>query len=181
MTFKDTGKFIALILSIALTTQQLYDSGYNKGKSEAQTLIDGYKLRQEEAEKATKVVEQQVSSLKLELQRAVELSTPREQSVPDIAFIEKSLDINTKQGISIALEQGETKSPFDDGFYVSLQNITYTGSPSNHVATLVLGRKGSESRRVENATVGDVTVYEGYEVRVMKTSTFSVGVQVEKI
>lgn len=180
LTLRHVGSAFLLLIGAGFTFLQIHDSGYNKGKSETQTLVETYKVRQEDAEKATKVAQQEITSLKLELQRAVEKFAPREKSVPDVAFIEKKLAEHSKQGISLSLETGQTKSPFDDGLYISLESITYIGSPPTHVATLTLGHSGKQNLRIENAAVGSVTNYEGYEIRIMTTSTFSIGVQVEK-
>ncbi len=180
LALRYVGNAFLLLIGTGFTILQIHDSGYNKGKSEAQTLVETYKVRQEDSEKATKVAQQEITSLKLELQRAVEKPTPREKSAPDLDFIEKKLVEQSKQGISLALQTGQTKSPFDDGLYISLESITYIGSPPSHVATLTLGHSGKQNLRIENAAVGSVTIYEGYEIRIMTTSTFSIGLQVEK-
>lgn len=177
---KSAGLSLLFLIGAGYTFLQIHDSGYNKGKSETQTLIDTYKLRQEDAEKATKVAQQEITSLKLELQRAVEKVTPREKSIPDLAFIEKTLAEQSAQGVSLSLSEGKTVSPFDDGLYISLERIDYLGSPPIHVATLTFGHAGKNNLRAQNLAVGSVTQYEGYEIRVMATSTFSVGLRVEK-
>ena len=177
---KSAALSMLFLIGAGYTFLQIHDSGYSKGKSEAQTLIDTYKVRQEDAVKATKVAQQEITSLKLELQRAVEKNSPREKSVPDLAFLEKTLAEKNAKGISLSLSAGKTVSPFDDGLYISLERIDYLGSPPIHVATLTLGHAGRNNLRVENLAVGSVTQYEGYEIRVMATSTFSIGLQVEK-
>ncbi|QOH71130.1 hypothetical protein [Pseudomonas juntendi] len=176
---KSAGLSMLLLIGAGFTFLQIHDSGYNKGKSETQTLIDTYKLRQEDAEKATKVAQQEVTSLKLELQRAVEKVIPRENTVADLAFIEKTLAEKSTRGISLSLSAGKTVSPFDDGLYISLERIDYL--PPIHVATLTFGHPGKNNLRVENLAVGSITQYEGYEIRVMATSTFSIGLKIEKI
>ncbi|WP_339539757.1 hypothetical protein [Pseudomonas sp. RA_15y_Pfl2_54] len=180
LTLRYAGSAFIFLIGTLFTFLQIHDSGYNKGKSEAQTLVETYKIRQEESEKATKTAQQEITSLKLELQRAIEKPTPKEKCVPDVAFIEKKLAENYKKGMSLSLETGQTAAPFHDGLYISLESITYIGSPPIHVATLTLGYSGKQSLRIENAAVGSVTDYEGYEIRIMSTSTFSIGVQVEK-
>ncbi|QXH48127.1 hypothetical protein KSS93_09530 [Pseudomonas xanthosomatis] len=175
---KSAGLSMLLLIGAGFTFLQIHDSGYNKGKSETQTLVDTYKLRQEDAETATKVAQQEITSLKLELQRAVEKNTPREKTVPNIAFIEKTLVEKSTRGISLSLSAGKTASPFDDGLYISLERIDYL--PPIHVATLTLGYPGKNNLRVEDLAVGSITKYEGYEIRVMATSTFSIGLKVEK-
>jgi len=174
------GSAFLFLIGAGFTFLQIHDSGYNKGKSETQTLVETYKLRQEDAQRATKVAQQEIVSLKLELQRAVEKSIKRETSVPDVEVIENKLSEHSKQGISLSLEAGQTSSPFNDDLYISLESITYIGSPPTHVATLTLGHSGKQNLRIENVAVGSVTDYEGYEIRVMTTSTFSIGVQVKR-
>ncbi|HEK1011269.1 hypothetical protein QFA96_12850 [Pseudomonas sp. Ap32] len=176
---KSAGLSILFLIGAGFTLLQIHDSGYSKGKSETQTLIDTYKLRQEDAEKATKVAQQEITSLKLELQRAVETVTPREKSAPDLAFIGKTLAEQSTRGISLSLSAGKTISPFDDGLYISLERIDYL--PPIHVATLTFGHTGKNNLRVENLAVGSITQYEGYEIRVVATSTFSIGLKVEKM
>jgi len=180
LNLRSAGVSFLFLIGAGFTFLQIHDSGYNKGKSEAQTLVETYKVRQEEAEKATKIAQQEITSLKLELQRAVEKLTPREKSAPDLAFLEKTLKEIPDKGISLSLGAGQTVSPFGDDLYISLESIAYIGSPPIHVGTLTFGHSGKESLRVENVAVGSVTHYEGYEIRIIATSTFSIGLQVEK-
>lgn len=81
--------------------------------------------------------------------------------------------------MSVSLEAGQTKNLFDDGLFNSLVGINYQSSPPSYLAMVVIGVPGKKVVRLDNADVGSVVSYEEYEIRVVATSTFSVGLHVE--
>ncbi|WP_460110928.1 hypothetical protein [Pseudomonas sp. S3_H04] len=180
MLVKDMLKNFVMILTAIVAAWQLYSFGRSDGKEINQSIVEFYKAKLEEISKVAAESTAQVTSLKLELQKTSEVVKVREHTPVDAKALADVLKGNEKEGISASLEAGQTKKLFDDGLYVSLVGITYIPSPPSYAATIVAGSPGKKVLRLDNAEVGTVASYEGYEIRLVATSTFSVGLQVER-
>lgn len=181
MPVKEMFKYFVASLAAVVTAWQFYSFGRNDGKEMNQVMVDFYKAKLEDSTKMVADSLGQVTSLKLELQKSVEFAKVRDSSPVNVNALADLLKKSPRQGMSVSLEAGTTKTLFDDGLYVSLVAISYNASMPSHSATIVVGSPGKKPLRVENAEVGTVANYEGYEVRVVAASTFSVGIEVSKL
>lgn len=73
--------------------------------------------------------------------------------------------------IEIALSPGESSLVMDGKLTVSLVRVDYSGTPLTHRVTAVIGLEGQPVKQIDDAVVGTVVTYQGYEVRLIGVGT----------
>jgi len=152
--------------------------GYAVGKDTNDGLVNFLREKSQISEKTENQLRAEVSALKLELQNSKQqtLALPANPALASAApsasagVPPKQDDLNS---VRVVLKTGETISPFDGKIYISLVGISYQGVPLRHVVSATIGSTGKPSKALDSIDVGFSVVYEGYEVRVVASDTFT--------
>lgn len=74
---------------------------------------------------------------------------------------------NEHKRIEIPLNTGESSIVMDGKLTISLVRVDYSGTPLAYRVTAVLGLEGQPVKQIDDAIVGTVVTYQGYEVRLI--------------
>lgn len=71
------------------------------------------------------------------------------------------------------LDTQTTSSLFGGKVFISLVGLSYEGNPPRHKVVATIGAPGKQNFTLEKVDVGYVTVFEGYEIRLVASDTFT--------
>jgi hypothetical protein len=150
------------------------------GKDTNESLLGYLREKNQEAGKAEVRLQAEVSSLKQELLTSKNSSgagsaaveAPAEEggsnsrSTPDTKTVTPSFERSK-------IDNKSTNSFFDGKIFVSLVGISYEGDPIRHKVVATIGAPGKPSVTLDKVDVGSVTFFEGYEIRLVASDTFT--------
>ncbi|WP_395026077.1 hypothetical protein [Comamonas odontotermitis] len=148
--------------------------GHSNGKDTNDGLVNYLREKNQEFEKTEVQLRSEVSSLKLELQGAKSAAAAYPMAAPGSA----SSDLATKPSPSInvqrvTLKTGETAQLFGGKIAISLVGIKFEGDPLRHKVIGVIGSLGKQNKPMDSVDVGFAVVFEGHEVRLISSDTFT--------
>ena len=99
-----------------------------------------------------------------------------------------SLDINkpidsqiVQSYLDFTLEQGMTKTLFQDVLYIGLIAISYSENPLRYKIWFNVSEKNKEPMSLEKLDVGAVTYYQNYEIRILSAGITWVKFRVSRL
>lgn len=151
--------------------------GYNIGNDTNDGLVNFLREKSQIADKAETQLRAEVSSLKLELQSSknsavpmpVTLAAGASTAAASVA-IKPSVDTSTER---VILQKGQSTGPFNGKLIVSLVGTSYEGNPLRYKVIATVGSPGKDNKSLEKVDVGFAVLFQGYEVRVIASDTFS--------
>ncbi len=161
--------------------------GYAVGKDTNDSLLSYLREKNQEAEKTETRLRAEISSLKLELKStmgsvvpelAVVGSAEGGVSAPAPASPKEPAAVDIER---IVLNTQSTASLFDGKVFVSLVGISFEGSPLRHKVMAALGSPGKQNMILDKVDVGYVATFEGYEVRVTASDTFTASFTITRL
>lgn len=162
--------------------------GYSIGKDTNDGLVNFLREKNQLSEKTEAQLHAEISSLKLELQssKSVTSSVAATLSASGTATSSAAASLSTRPAVetnseSFSLRAGETARPFNGKIAVSLVGIKFDGDPLRYKIFATIGAPGKENKSLDKADVGYAVVFEGYEVRVVASDTFSATFLVTRI
>lgn len=179
--------FVGVLVSVLIGGFfAVYIAGQANGRDSNQAVTDLYKGQLEVSQRELASAREQVTALKLDLQRKVdpqpniELAAARPGCPADPEVLERLLHNSAPAGISLSVSPGETSAALDAQLFVSVKAISFATSPIRYVASLTLGSPEQANLSIDQVEVGAVLHYQGYEVRVLAISAVAVGFSVTK-
>ncbi|ATN93574.1 hypothetical protein VW6S_22 [Pseudomonas phage VW-6S] len=173
---------------LVATVSALFGLGYGFGKDTNESLLSFLREKNQEAEKTENRLRAEISSLKLEL------LTSKKSGGSELAAVDKPAEggvIDSKSAPTIEpvkpsfevsqIDTQSTSSFFDGKVFVSLVGISYEGNPTRHKVVATIGAPGKQSVTLEKVDVGSVTVFEGYEIRLVASDTFTATFSVTRL
>ena len=158
--------------------------GYSIGKDTNDGLVNFLREKSQIAEKTETQLRGEISSLKLELQSSKEMATTslnlplsgKASSIASATGVLASKPTSEINAESVEIRTGETARIFNGKISISLVGITFEGDPLRHRASLTIGAPGKPNKTIEKVDVGFAILYEGYEIRVLSSDTFTVNI-----
>lgn len=179
--------FVGVLISVLIGGFfAVYIAGQADGRESNQAVTDLYKGQLEVSQRELAGAREQITALKLDLQRKVdpqpniELAATRPGCPADPEALERLLHKPAPTGMSLSVSAGETSTTLDEQLFVSVKAISFATSPFRYVASLALGSPGQANLSIDQVEVGTVLHYQGYEVRVLAISAVAVGFSVTK-
>lgn len=151
----------------------IHEIGRSNGKDIGQAAVDLYKAKLEDSDKVLAESREQITALKLDLQRRSDKPQIREQCSPDLPAVEQLLESDSPVNVTVTIPSGSSKSVFDGRLAISVVGLSYDASPSRFLATAAIGSTGEDSLNFANAEVGKVVNYHGFEIRIVEIGALS--------
>lgn len=176
-TFKERLIAGATIVGAAVTCIAV---GYSIGKDTNDGLLNFLREKNQTVENSETQLRAEVSSLKLELQSTKNVNATGTASLSGSAGAAASGagSISSKalaafDSVRVVLQTQSSVSLFGGQVVVSLVGISFEGDPLRHKVIATIGAPGKVNRTLDKVDVGFATVFEGYEVRLVASDTFS--------
>lgn len=173
---------------LTATVSALLSLGYMFGKDTNESLLGYLREKNQAAEKTETRLQAEISSLK------VELLTSKNSGSSELTAVEGPAaggGIESKSAPAVEsvkprfelskIDNKTTSSFFEGKIFVSVVGISYEGNPTRHMVFTTIGAPGKQSVTVEKADVGSVTFYEGYEIRLVASDTFTATFSVTRL
>jgi len=192
MTHKEIYKKIAAVLTFVTVLIAIliggffsvYVAGKTDGKDTNQAATDLYKGQMEASQRELTSAREQITKLKLDLQRSEDpqrtVALARPNCPVDPATLELLQEKTSPAGMSLSVPSGQTLSALDEHLFISVVATSFANSPFRYIATLTLGSPGQASLKMDNVEVGNVIQYQGVELRVLTISAVNVGFSVTR-
>ena len=153
--------------------------GYSIGKDTNEGLVSFLVVKRKQGGKTEAQLRAEVSSLKLELQGTkAATASPVALAGSASGSASASGDLTTKPSASanverVTLRTGETAQLFGGKIAISVVGIKFEGDPLRHKVIGVIGSPGKQNKPMELVDVGFAAVYEGHEIRLVGSDTFT--------
>lgn len=193
MSYKEIFNRLNVVVAVAIGGFfVVYVAGKAEGRNSNQAITDLYKAQLEVSQHELSSAREQITTLKLDLQRSadslklparkLEAVVSRENCPPDMAYLENlPAEHRGSTGMSLLVPTGQTTAALDDQLFISVRGTNYVNSPSRYTAFLSIGSPGQASLALDGVEVGHVIKYQGFELRVMAISAVNVGLQITKL
>lgn len=173
------GGGIGLIAAVAT----ILGVGYAMGKDHNEALVSFLREKNQAFESTERNLRNEVESLKLDLKAARDgTSSAKNVLAPARAQAEASstgalasapdAKVEYKNPFTLTLTRGNTAQVFDEKLFITLQGLSFEGSPLRHRVFAIVGKSGKPNKELAGVDPGFALIYEGFEIRVIETDTF---------